>query len=274
MKKIVQTTLILVMMMTVFISFLSLIGYVGRAYADVGSSEDPVQLITQLYEFMRTGKGTVATGVAMMLVVWVARNMLGRFIPWFKTMIGGYVLNFSTSSIAYVGVALMAEEGVSLSLLGNAVGSAFTASGGWEAFRDLFTKIGKPASTLVSFVLITALAAAPGCGPISPPVIGSVVVDCLSEDRAKIDALISEFAPLVTEGKVNWSVVYQRAKQAGKSIGGCFLGELVNNYLGGVRLAGQAAPTVEAGWEARAYLELYRTEELNGATLKTKAGNL
>lgn len=261
--------------------FLTMFVFIGRAFADTGiPTQDPVTLIEQFYDFIRTGRGTMAIGVAAIFVVWLLRTVLGRWIAWFKTKIGGWTLSFVVAGLNYVGSGLLSEQPLTLSLILNAIGAAFVASGGWEALRDLISKTKKPVvTTITSVSLVGALIAGSGCGPNGPgpigPVIGTAVIDCVSADRTKIDALLGEFKPLLLEGRVEWSVIYQRAKQAGKSIGGCFLGELVNFYLGGVRLASTGEPPEpDATWEARRVFEKFRVEELDGATLKTEAGNL
>lgn len=109
---------------------------------------------------------------------------------------------------------------------------------------------------------ILSLSACPGPGP--GPVIGNSVVDCLGNNRPQIDAIIGELSPLLTTGHPDWAAVYQRAKMAGMSIGGCVLAELVQNYLGGTR-----APEASEGWNAHEALEKFRREEAGGASFKT-----
>jgi hypothetical protein len=120
---------------------------------------------------------------------------------------------------------------------------------------------------IIAALLVVALGACSGNGP--GPVIGGVTIDCITADRAKIDALLSEFKPLLTGGQMDWSVAYQRAKQAGTSIGGCFMAELVQYYLGG-----RMAPATGDGWTARQSFEQFRTDEAGGATYHTAYGDL
>lgn len=120
---------------------------------------------------------------------------------------------------------------------------------------------------ILALALIPFLSACPGHGP--GPVIGETIIDCLAADRDKIDALLAEFKPLLTTGEMDWSVVYQRAKHAGKSIGGCFLAELVQYYLGG-----KMAPATGDGWVARQTLEDFRVKEAGNATFRTAYGDL
>lgn len=70
------------------------------------------------------------------------------------------------------------------------------------------------------------------CGPNGPgPVIGQSVIDCLGSNRPQIDSLLGEFKPLLLGGGMNWDTAYQRGKQAGLDVGGCFISELVNFYF-------------------------------------------
>lgn len=272
-KKFVSHGGLLSLGILLFIVILTLLAFVGRAFAGTGAPvDDPASMIAQLYEFMRTGRGTMAVGIANLLVVWVLRNLLAKKISWFGTMLGGYVLGFGTAALEYVGVALYSEASITLGLFLNAVGAGFTASGGWEALRDVLTAARKPPkiAAVTMLLIVAGLCVAPGCGPISPKPAVAAAIDCVSAERERVDALLNEFVPLVMGGSANWSVIYQRAKQAGASIGGCFLGELVNAYLGGRR----APESVDESWTARLTLEKFRQEELRGATLHTKQGDL
>lgn len=126
------------------------------------------------------------------------------------------------------------------------------------------------AMKLMGVLAVLGLAAAPvvssGCGPQGPgPVIGQLTVDCLGTARPQIDALLGEFKGLLTGGGFDWSAVYQRAKQAGKVVGGCALAELVQFYLGGTRSIEEGD-----GWKAHSTLEQFRTTEAGGATFKAR----
>ncbi len=107
------------------------------------------------------------------------------------------------------------------------------------------------------------VAACPGPGPL--PVVGGTVVDCLGQNRPQIDATINELKTLFTNGHVEWSLVYERAKTAGRDIGGCVIAELVQYYLGGF------GGPIDNGnaWEGHEALEKFRTEEAGGASFKS-----
>lgn len=275
-KSKIQYVLAILLTSAFFVLLLSAFGWIGRAFAQgVGplvAQDDPVSMVQQGYEFMRSGKGTAAVGVVTMLLVWALRNPLlfGRF-DFFKTKLGGYVLNFGTALAQYVAGTLVANEPVTFALFANAFGAGFLAAGGWEGLKDLLnSKSTAIKVTTVTLLLGTTLSLTPGCGPNGPlPVIGSVTVDCVKQERDRIDELLNEFVPLVTGGQANWDVIYQRAKLAGTEIGGCFLGELVQIYLGGRR-----APENGDGWMARDTFEKFRKTEANNATFRTKDGDL
>jgi hypothetical protein len=121
----------------------------------------------------------------------------------------------------------------------------------------------------IALVLLLSAGSAgcPGPGP-SPAV--NAVVDCTIENQDKIAALLAEFRPLISGQAPDWSAVYQRAKQAGKAIGGCALATLVQEYLGN-----RTAPPSQAdGWSAYNTLDRFRREEAGNATFHTRAGDL
>lgn len=114
---------------------------------------------------------------------------------------------------------------------------------------------------LVIVALLVVVPACPGPGP--GPVIGGAAIDCLGANRERIDALLGEFTPLFTGGKVDWSVVYQRGKQAGKEIGTCFVLELANLYLSGTKAPEDAQVAYQTA-------EKFRNEVGEGATVRTR----
>lgn len=121
---------------------------------------------------------------------------------------------------------------------------------------------------VLALIMVSVLSV-PACHSNVGPVIGQTVIDCVSADRAKIDALLGEFKPLLTTDAMSWPDVYQRAKEAGTAVGGCFLAELVQSYLGG-----KMAPATGDGWTARQTLEDFRAKEAGNATFRTANGDL
>lgn len=248
------------------ILLLTILGMIGRAAADNGASSDPVDLLTRLYEFMRTGKGTMAVGVANLLVVWLARTVLSKKIAWFGTMVGGYVLGFGTAVLEYLGIGITTTGMFTFGMLANAIGAGFVASGGWEAFRDILTKSNRKVVgvTTAAILFLTAL---PGCGTGPGPVIANAVIDCAKVNQDELTSLVTEFTPIVFSGSVDWDKVKAKAKLSGLDMAGCVIGELVNAYLSNRKSSDNGD-----GWKARQYFESFRSRELNNATVKTRDG--
>ncbi len=111
----------------------------------------------------------------------------------------------------------------------------------------------------LAFLVVTAGCPNPGPGPL----VGNAVIDCTQANQGEVLALLLELTPLVTPAATDWSVVYQRAKHAGSTIGGCVLAQLVQGYLGN-RSAPPATPA--DGWSAHDALERFRAAEAGGAT--------
>lgn len=129
-----------------FVSLLVLVAHVGRAFAGNGPvtiDTDPIGLFEQFFNFMKSGKGMMAVGIANLLVVWVIRSGLALKIPFFKTMLGGYLLNFGGALLEYIGIGLSSTgaEALTVGLFVSAIGAGFVGAGGWETLRDLITKI-------------------------------------------------------------------------------------------------------------------------------------
>lgn len=102
-----------------------------------------------------------------------------------------------------------------------------------------------------------------------PVVIAKIVVDCIAQDRAKLDALGAELQPLIAAG--DWTTFESKANGGGLEIGGCIAAELINRYL--APPPGNAAPPAAQGQAARASMERLRTG-WKGATFKTSQGEL
>lgn len=115
-------------------------------------------------------------------------------------------------------------------------------------------------------IVILAQPACPG----PTPVVVNAVVDCTVQNQDQITSLLAEFKTLLSGQMPDWVAIYQRAKNAGKAIGGCALAELVQDYLGN-----RAAPPPQAdSWNAYNTLERFRREEAANATFHTAKGDL
>jgi len=121
----------------------------------------------------------------------------------------------------------------------------------------------------LAFLLVFAT----GCKKCSdtPVVPVATIIDCLQQDQGKLGSLAAELLPLITGSSPDWATFYQKAKDAGVSIGGCVAADLINRYL--APPPGNAAPSPEAGQAARTTMERLRTD-FGGATFKTSQGTL
>jgi hypothetical protein len=110
----------------------------------------------------------------------------------------------------------------------------------------------------------------PSCpGPGPNPII-TAIIDCTAENKDQIAQLVAEFKTLLSGQMPDWAAIYQRAKNAGKSIGGCALAEIVQNYLGN-----RTTPPSQAdSWDAFNTLERFRREEAGNATFHTSQGDM
>lgn len=248
-------------------------------------------MLDDLTTLIATGQYIAAIGGALVAVVGVLRLLLALRFAWFKTKLGGYVLGYTATTLVYGGSALHSGTPLTLTLVIAAIGAGWAASGGWETFRDVMGWFKARAtsgddsgsgaaggagpsivSALISVLLVVGFLSIPvglaSCGwwHTKP---ATAVIDCVSADQAQIAGLAGELAPLVTGSSVDWSAIYERAKDAGKVIGGCVLSELVQDYLGGKK-----AISTDESWAARDALERFRTEEAAGATFRTSKGDL
>jgi hypothetical protein len=122
--------------------------------------------------------------------------------------------------------------------------------------------------SLFTAIVVLGLIGCPKPGP--GPVVVNAVIDCTAQNQDQIKSLIAEFRPLITGDSPDWGAVYQRAKNAGKAIGGCALAELVQDYLGNRN----APPPRADSWNALRALEEFRVKEADGATFHTALGDL
>lgn len=233
----------------IFITMLALttIGMIGKANAqvlDTAVNEDPATMAMQIYKFVRDGSHLPAIGTALMLVVWALRGgvrKLPKIGAWFNKPIGGYVLGFSTATLAFVGPALIAGQVVTFGLITQAIGTGFAASGSWEGFRDMITKVKKsgPAS-LAAMVMLTliVLSALPGCGAFKKEAneVRKDLLDCTVGDLASLDGLVPTILPTLGEAP-DWKVVSAQLEAAGSRVGTCVFASLVDRWKSNLKLA-------------------------------------
>jgi hypothetical protein len=132
---------------------------------------DPGTLV-QLYDFIRTGHGTMAAGLVLTLLVAAIRHgLLAQFAwtkEWAASKLGGYILGFGTSIAAYLATALLAGQAFTVQLFLNALGAGWVAAGGWEHLQDVLGLIKppsalKPATVSIVVVLACVLGLSSGC---------------------------------------------------------------------------------------------------------------
>lgn len=120
---------------------------------------DPQTELGDVVQFARSGKGRLAIGAGLVLLVWGLRSILAPRVAWFKTPAGGYVLGFGSAAIFYVGGGLAGGVPITFNLICDAGVAAFAASGKWEALRDVLDKVGHPPKLVAGRVAQLAVVA-------------------------------------------------------------------------------------------------------------------
>lgn len=114
------------------------------APAEAGDSKTATdstgELLGQLRQLVQAGKWGAALVVVLLLIIAGLRTaVLGSWIPWLKTRIGGYVLAFLTAFGAVLSAAMAASVPISPGLLGAALWAGAGAIGlhqGQKDFRE------------------------------------------------------------------------------------------------------------------------------------------
>jgi len=223
--------------------------------------------LLDVVEFSRTGKGRLVIAIAIVLLVRLLRRHAFRRVAWFGTTIGGYTAAFGTTMLLYASAALGADV-VSLDVLADGVATGFAASGQHEAARDAAAAVKRRAAVIGTALLVMLAAACPasGCAPAARVggAAGPALIDCIGANQEAIQALGDELAELAKRG--SWSAVFERAREAGKVIGGCALVETVRGFY-----APAFAPMPA---DAHETLERFRAEVAGGALWRTVRGDV
>ena len=112
---------------------------VSSPVAGVNPAEsEPIGTFRGIYDALKAAKWIVALGGVLMFLVWGMRLFAGRFVPWFKTRKGGYILGLGTAVFLGIGAALFAGGELGVSLLLGIVSAEWAAAGAWERFKDVF----------------------------------------------------------------------------------------------------------------------------------------
>lgn len=242
------------------------------AFAQTVSPDDAEGLLVAVYRAIADGAWFPVAGAATLLILLGARKLLLPRYPTLGSTWWGVAILAALAGAGALGHAWLAEAPIDATTLVGALKVFATAIVAYFVGGKLRASKQTAGGALVLLVAIggAALATQPACpGPGPAPVIADVVIDCLGDNRAQIDALLLELSPLLALSSPDWSAVYQRAKQAGRDVGGCALAELVQRYLGGRT----AVPDSES-WRARDALERFRNVEAGNATFRTAYGDL
>lgn len=256
-------------------------------------------MTTGILPYLLDVRYLVGVGVILCALVALFRAGLARKWAWFDTRLGKYVLGYGSAAVLYVGEALRTSAPITVGLFTAALAAGWVAAGGWEAFRDLvFHVIGVPPAAPPEFrpqppqapppsppsspwpsarpiqfatmlIAVFVVASCASCASWQESKPGKVVIDCLSADQDKIEALTFQLTPLLFGEQPDWAAIEAGAVDAGATIGGCTLAGLIQAYLGGRK----AVPVGES-WRARDLLEGYRAQHAGGATFRTAAGDL
>ncbi len=230
-----------------------------------------------LLGYMMSGQYMLAVGAALVALVALLRAGLATRITFFTTTLGGYILGFGTSSLAYVGAALKSGAPITMALAATSLVAGFAASGKWEALRDVLTSLRKPAvaaaaraavttAAIVALMIGVSWGASTGCKDVKGA--GQAVVDCTVLNQSKLEALAATWFGRITSGTESWAALEADAESEGGQIAACALAEVVQKYLGGDK-----ATPAEASWQAHEALEKMRTAN-GGATFHTATGDL
>ena len=134
-----------------YLSILILLLVAGSALADVASPDtDAAGWARALYDAFTSGRWKIVAGLSMLGVVYAIRFVASKWIPWFKTKTGGFLLGFAVALLTTLGAAFAADAPVSLGLLLSALGTAATAAGLWGWIKDKLPALGKPVSDSTS----------------------------------------------------------------------------------------------------------------------------
>lgn len=238
----------------------------------IAQPTDAGGLADETYRGIATGDWFLAAGGALSLVVLGTRWLLAKRWPTMGSDLWGVAITAALAGFGALGHAWLADaDPLGATTLLGAVKVWAAAVFAYVTTKKLVASATIATPKITGAALVIALSAGcPGPGPL--PVVADAVIDCTGENRPQINALFAELYPLVFLQSPDWSAVYQRAKTAGRDIGGCVIAELVQRYL--APAPGKTAPSGDASWAAHQTLEEFRANEAGGASFKTEHGNL
>jgi hypothetical protein len=237
------------------------------------------------YDFVRTGRGRLAIGPLLVLLVWALRSkkLLGRF-EWWNTTLGGWVLGFSTTGLLYAGTSIAAGAAPTFNMICDAAVTAFAASGKWEALQDAIKGVkAKTPTTLASaalvllvgggLVMITGMMAI-GCGGMQKGSGSQLAVSCLEGEgtsliAGKAEAIYSSCGT----GSGAEDCYEAQAETEGVKVGGCILANELAKILSGAKgFSGTSGAQDPA--PMRSALDKFKARLAPGVVYQTSAGPL
>ncbi len=260
-----------------------------QAHADAPPQDDGQQIVA-LIDLLMSGKYLPAVGGFLIAAVYVLRGGLGRWLPWFQTRPGKYVLGFGSAAVLYIGAAMQADRltpGVFLA----ALGAGWAAAGGLEHFKDMTSWLANRSGGDANGAGPTILRGVTlGCALAMLPLLAqasctqakhaeAAIIDCTGGGtQGLVGNILSTLdqwhqdeahGGCLTSSGYDWNCIEQKAIAKGEQIGGCAIAELVQSVIGGTK-----ATPVDSSWLARAALEEFRARAAGGATFHTATGDL
>lgn len=97
---------------------------------------EPEKFASLLYDFF-TNKNylPLVAGILMLLVFLIRKAPLTKWIPWFGSKGGGWILNFSLALLGSGAVAVFTGNALGPAIF-SGLTAAFAAAGIWEAIKD------------------------------------------------------------------------------------------------------------------------------------------
>lgn len=111
--------------------------------------ETPEGIVSAGVQAARVGDWLAVGALALMLIGWGARRIVGFFADeWASSKTGGKVLGVGTAFVTTLGTLMYATEGFSLGVLWASIAAALTAAGAWSVLPSgaKAKTLGRPAT--------------------------------------------------------------------------------------------------------------------------------
>lgn len=239
---------------------------------------------TSFLDLIMTGQYLPAVGIALVVIVGVARKLLAARWSWFGSKVGGYVLGFGSSVLLYFGAALEAGQTPSVGIAAASLAAGLAASGGFETMLDILGALKKPppsggnvAIVVLAFALVASCSKLEHVGNVGK----EIVVDCTKTEAVRAS---SELGPLVdgllyshadSTGRIDWAPLKDAAKRWSVELGGCVLADAVSRVLRPPAPdpnAPQLSPVMLDLADLRAGFALFKAQHFGGVVFVVKNG--